>query len=590
MAAMDRHFWRYLLLAGVLCLFSQASRADYWVQVGSYRLSLYADKEAQTLVAAGFSVITRQTSDAQGRTMLQLLVGPYPSRHEVAQALGSLTALGKGGLIRWYDRKATAQAQPPGTKGAAITPLPPQAPPAAQGKPALPKAPNPAAMPGAQRKTPVPAAPVIVAPSPPEKPVAPEDLFARSEEPHTSAPSITGFFQSELAYAEASPEHLSKFRHTLEVASQGRFTSDIAWKISGRVAYDAVFDLNDFYPTAVKDDQGLEGSLRETYLDISAGDWDFRLGRQHIIWGEMVGLFFADVVSAKDMREFVLPEFDLLRIPQWAVRGEYFKGDFHGEAIWVPYPTYDNIGVPGAEFYPYPVPPPPGYGMSFAGEHRPAGSLADSNYGLRASYLVEGWDLSGFYYSSMDASPAYIREIVAAPTPAFIYTPDHRRIQQLGGTLSKDFTTMLLKAEMVYSHDRLFTVNRLSDADGVVPKDVLDYVVGLEYSLPGSSRLNIQFFQEWFPNYDSAMSEKRVESGASLYLSTKLLDGKVEPQLLAIASLNREDWLVRPRVVWNVGADWRVAAGADLFGGSPLGLFGRFDNKDRLYTELRYTF
>ena len=72
--------------------------------------------------------------------------------------------------------------------------------------------------------------------------------------------------------------------------------------------------------------------MRETYLDVSAGDWDFRLGRQQIVWGEMVGLFFADVVSAKDLREFVLPDFDYLRIPQWSVRTEYFKGDFHGEA------------------------------------------------------------------------------------------------------------------------------------------------------------------------------------------------------------------------------------------------------------------
>ena len=417
-----------------------------------------------------------------------------------------------------------------------------------------------------------------------------EDLFALDAERGMPAPRITGFFQSELAYAESSPEHLSKFRHTLELGAEGRFTANVAWKVSGRVAYDAVFDLTDYYPTAVRDDQQFERSVRETYTDISAGNWDFRLGRQQIIWGEMVGLFFADVVSAKDLREFVLPDFDTLRIPQWAVRSEYFKGDFHGEVIWIPYPTYDNIGVPGAEFYPYPTPPPPGYGMVIAGEHRPAGSLADSNYGLRLSDLINGWDVSGFYYSSMDSSPTFFREVVTTPVPAFVYSPDHKRIQQIGGTLSKAYADTVLKAEMVYTLDRWFAVNELSDSDGVVQKDALDYVVGLDYNLPHSSRLNVQFFQRWFPDHDPAMSAKQVESGASFYASTKFMDGDLEPQLLVITSLTRGDWMARPKVVWTLNGNWRWVLGADLFDGARTGLFGQYDGKDRIYTELRYIF
>jgi hypothetical protein len=30
--------------------------------------------------------------------------------------------------------------------------------------------------------------------------------------------------------------------------------------------------------------------------------------------------------------------------------------------------------------------------------------------------------------------------------------------------------------------------------------------------------------------------------------------------------------------------------GADIFGGPLTGFFGRFDNNDRVYTELRYSF
>jgi hypothetical protein len=57
-----------------------------------------------------------------------------------------------------------------------------------------------------------------------------------------------------------------------------------------------------------------------------------------------------------------------------------------------------------------------------------------------------------------------------------------------------------------------------------------------------------------------------------------------------IASLNRSSWLARPRVLWNFQKNWRLLVGADVFGGKPTGLFGQYDERDRVYTEVRYTF
>ena len=128
------------------------------------------------------------------------------------------------------------------------------------------------------------------------------------------------------------------------------------WKLGARVDADPVYYSSNFYPDPVKRNQRLDVFYRETYLDFSAGDWDFRLGAQQIVWGEVVGLFFADVVSAKDDREFLLPSFDIIRIPQGAARAEYTAGDSHVELVWIPIPVFDKIGKPGADFYPAPLP------------------------------------------------------------------------------------------------------------------------------------------------------------------------------------------------------------------------------------------
>jgi Protein of unknown function (DUF1302) len=375
----------------------------------------------------------------------------------------------------------------------------------------------------------------------------------------------------------------------LALALERELGTDINLKISGRFSYDGVYDFTTFFPDRVKRDQRIDGFFHETFLDFGINDWTLRFGRQQITWGEVVGLFFADVVSAKDLREFLIPEFDYIRVPQWAARAEYFKGDFKAEAIWIPYTTYDRIGKPGSDFYPFTIPPPPGFRQQIRSERTPH-KLSDSSFGFRTSYLTNGWDLAIFYYGSIDSNATFFRTITLAPVPNVSYRPDHERIHQAGLTASKDLGSFVLKGEAIYTWDRFFNVSRVTDADGVVRQKFLDYILSAEIPLPMESRINLQFFQRWFTNHDPDIIPRRLESGASLFASTKLLNEKVEPELLLIHSLNRLDWMARFKINWYFAKDWRLVAGTAFLGGKELGLFGRFDNRDRVFAELRYTF
>ena len=398
-----------------------------------------------------------------------------------------------------------------------------------------------------------------------------------------------GFVRGELAYTYAHPDHWSKMLVRGELDGEGALTDAIKYHIGARIDYDAVYDVTSFYPPDVEHDQRFDAMARENYLDIGAGDWDFRLGRQHIVWGEMVGLFFADVVSAKDLREFILPDFDVIRIPQWATRAEYFKGDFHAEAVWIFVPTYDNIGKPGSEFFPAVPPPPPGYAELFDNEQFPNRTLGHTNAGLRLSYLHNGWDGSAFYYNSMDALPTFYRQIQVEPQPAFLYQARHDRIQQMGGTLAKDLGPAVFKAELVYTHGRGFNTLDLSDDDGVVKQNTLDVVGGLDFTFESNTRLNLQLFNRTFFDHDPNIVPDRNETGYSILLNHKLGE-RLQAEVLYISSLNRTDYMVRPRLVWDFQRNWTLLAGVDIFGGPPLGFFGQYDNRDRVYTELRYAF
>lgn len=397
-----------------------------------------------------------------------------------------------------------------------------------------------------------------------------------------------GFFQGEAAYTYADPSHWSKTMGRLELGAQGKLGPGRQWKVSGRVDYNPVFDLNDHYQGRVAEDQLARFQLRETYLDFSVGDLDWRIGRQHVVWGEMVGLFFADVVSAKDLTEFILPDFQILRIPQWAARTEYFKDDFHAEVVWVPLPSYDELGKPkdftrsgaGTDFYPY----PPAFQPTILAEDTPSTKFGHTNFGVRLSTLSKGWDIAAFYYTSMNSAPTFYR------TGVKTFMPRHDRIWQVGGTLGKDFRDFVLKAEAIYTNGRRYNlVTNLLDPDGVVPQDNLDWVVGLDFNPTPDTRVNTQVFQRYFFDHDSDIIPDKTENGVSLLINHKFSDAWTAEALL-IHSLNRSDWLFRPSVFWSFLPNWKMNIGLDVFSGPVTGLFGQYDEQDRVYAEVRYDF
>jgi hypothetical protein len=422
--------------------------------------------------------------------------------------------------------------------------------------------------------------PLMPAKEPAKSAVAAADNSAR----------LRGTFQTEFARTLANPEHGTKLLGRLDLSSQGRLQGGAQWKLSGRVNYNAIYDITNHYQPQVRDDQRLEFELRENYLDFSAGNLEWRLGRQNVVWGEMVGMFLADVVSAKDLREFILPDFQVLRIPQWAARTEYFGDDFHVEALWIPFPSYDKIGKPqdfanpkgsGADFYPY---PPVAFPFTLLDEVKPSNSLKHTNFGVRLSQLADGWDMSGFFYTSMNNAATFYR---VAPN---VYQPRHDRIWQLGGSLAKDLGPAVLKAEAVYTHGRRFNLQtNLVDVDGVVKLPMLDWAVGLDFNPDTDTRMNVQFVQSVIFDHDADILPDRVENGMS-FLVSRALSSQWRAELLVLSSLNRSDWLIRPKATWNFQPNWKATLGVDVFHGPADGYFGQFDQQDRVYVDVRYDF
>ena len=75
--------------------------------------------------------------------------------------------------------------------------------------------------------------------------------------------------------------------------------------------------------------------FRELYMDATAGDWWFRIGKQQIVWGKTDFFRLQDLVNPVDFgQHFFFDSFEDIRIPQWIMSIQRKFGDIG--------PTTDN--------------------------------------------------------------------------------------------------------------------------------------------------------------------------------------------------------------------------------------------------------
>src|SRR3989338_5377662 len=396
-----------------------------------------------------------------------------------------------------------------------------------------------------------------------------------------------GSIKQETAYRIGQPRVFSKIKNQIVLIESAKLTDKLNFKITGRFYYDLVYNLAHNFPNNVDSDQRQEVELRDTYFDYSDGPFDIRLGKQQIVWGEAVGLFFADVVNAKDLREFILPEFDLIRIPQWGIDAEYTKKNFHAEFLWLPILEFNKIGVRGAEFeFPYPV--PEGTVFTATDPAQPKNSFKNSETGMRLSYLLNGWDISAFYLYTWEKFPIYYRSIASG---AYNFSPSYKRLHTTGLTFARELNDIIYKGEFVMTPQGYFPLFDDTDKDGITRKDYLDYLLGIDFTVLSKIDNNIQFMQRIIFDYDKHLvNENPVRNSISYRISRGFLDDTLNAEFLIIASLMEKDFLYRPKITYTFGNNWKFRIGMDIFKGEPSGVFGKFKKKSRVYSEVTFSF
>ncbi len=331
--------------------------------------------------------------------------------------------------------------------------------------------------------------------------------------------------------------------------------------------------------------------LREFYVDAPTGFAHFRVGKQQTVWGQSDGLKVLDVVNPQDFREFILDDFEDSRIPLWTFAAEVPIDDYMAEFVWIPDQTYNDLPDPGAlyaltspRFIPEAV---PGFSVVQREPDRPDSVIADSDAGVRVLGMIDDWDFSLNYLYHYDDNPVLRRQLQGTTVTI---TPEYERTHLLGGTFSNAFGDFVLRGELGYSFDRYFLTDDPSDSDGVSESDNFSSVIGLDWSGLDDTLVSAQIFGDYITNDIDGLTRDPFEATTSLLVRRSFLDEDLVAEVIWLQSLNSGDGLVRPKITYHIDDNIKLWAGADVFFGTSDGVFGQFDNNDRVLFGVQFSF
>ncbi len=337
-------------------------------------------------------------------------------------------------------------------------------------------------------------------------------------------------------------------------------------------------------------DKGIEMGLREAYLDLYFNNFDIRLGKQQIIWGKADGVFITDIVSPKDLREFLLPDFDEIRTGITSLKLNYFKGNSTIEAVWAPVFTPTQMPADGSIWQPvmsFPLVPDFDYSTS---EITP--SLENSEVYLRYSLMASSVDFElvggSFFY---DDPALHLTRIIDPNTmqlTGITARPEYHRVTMGGGSFSLPVAGFVFRGEGAYYSGRYFQTTDNSVPDAVIEKNNLHYMAGLDYTLAGV-KLSVQFIQEYILDYDEELVYDEFESTMTFLAKKDFFRERLWVELFSYIGINSEDALIRPKVTWAFSDGFEILGGANIFVGES-GRFGQYDNNDMIYLKFKYSF
>jgi hypothetical protein len=342
-------------------------------------------------------------------------------------------------------------------------------------------------------------------------------------------------------------------------------------------------------------------NVREAYVNLYAGRFDFRIGHQIVVWGRADGVNPTNTITPQNLL-VRSPDEDDRREGNFLIRSYYNIHPVRLEAIWVP--NFKSSYIPTALI---PLPP----GINRVDPDFPDNSLKNSAFALRLNLELASIDGSVSYFNGHYLTPGIsgsVPDTFALPLNLDVYPKSYR-----AHVLGADFQTTVagsfgLRGEMAYkkSHEDYRAMVHIPNPD-------VQYILGLDKEFKGYFSLILQYigryvfsFEELVAPANSAQiptyeierinrmisgQQNQLSHSFSIRAEQKLLYETMSIELSGLLHMTTSEFFIKPVLRYEISDAIDFAFGGSFYSGPEDTLFGTIDTLlSAVFTELKISF
>ena len=159
--------------------------------------------------------------------------------------------------------------------------------------------------------------------------------------------------------------------------------------------------------------------------------------------------------------------------------------------------------------------------------------------------------------------------------------PEYEHSHLIGGTFSNVFGNITLRGETGFSVDRYFLSSDVINNQGIVKRNELAYVLGIDWNAPADILFSTQLFKNHVLNAPDSLIQETHDTTLTFLIRRSFSNETLISELLWISNTTYEDGLVRANIRYELNQNVNIKVGADIFYGNHSGLFGQYKDTDR---------
>lgn len=321
--------------------------------------------------------------------------------------------------------------------------------------------------------------------------------------------------------------------------------------------------------------------LRELFLNYGKENWNVKIGRQIVIWGNSDGMRITDLVSPMDMTEFLARDYDDIRMPVDAIRLQWTNTKMQAELIYIPIPEF--FIIPYSKDNPWTVFRNTGKDYDVS-EYRPNKSLKNSEIGGKLSFFLPGFDMSITALRTWNKKPVYTARISEIETQINL-DAHYSRMSMIGLNFSLPLSKFVIRGEAAEYIDELYQTKENS----YTSVNSFNSLIGADYYPGDEWTITAQYSHKIIQDYKKSIESDKNTQISTLSITKKLIRSTLSLSTFTYYDITNKSSFTRASADYALSDEIHIILGYDYFTGNK-GLYGKYKDNSEIWFKAKYSF